>query len=192
METAEVTNKTKWTIDPSHSEISSKVKHLMISNIKGVFREFTANIYSTNNNLMTSDIDIVMNVSSIDTGDKKRDEHLKSADFFHAKKFMQIVFSGSSFEKTDKDKEGKYILHGILTIKGITKKITLDAEFGGMIRDPWGNDRSGFSLKGTLNRKDWGLNWNTILDTGGLLIGEDVNINCEVELIKANIEKNVN
>ncbi|MCY7360632.1 MAG: YceI family protein, partial [Ignavibacteria bacterium] len=133
---------------------------------------------------------IVMNVSSIDTGDKKRDEHLKSADFFNAKKFMQIVFSGSSFEKTDQD--GKYILHGILTIKGITKKITLDAEFGGMIRDPWGNDRSGFSLKGTLNRKDWGLNWNTILDTGGLLVGEDVNINCEVELIKANIEKNVN
>ena len=154
----------------------------MISNVKGVFREFDASIYTTGDDFSSAKIDFWMNPSSIDTGEKKRDEHLKSADFFDVEKFGKITFVSDSLEKSGED--NIYNLFGNLIIKGITNRIKLDVEFGGTIKDPWGNERVGFSLNGKITRKDWGLNWNTVLDEGGLMVSDDVRIICEVELVK--------
>ncbi len=178
----ENTVKTKWGIDPTHSEISFKVKHLMISNVKGVFKEFDASIYTTGEDFMTSEIDFWLNPASIDAGVPDRDAHLKSADFFDVENFKQISFKGNTYEAVDND--GSYTLYGDLTIKGITKQIKLDVEFGGVMKDPWGNEKAGFTLNGKINRKDWGLVWNAALETGGVLVSDDVRISCEVELVK--------
>ena len=183
MESTETPTKTKWIIDASHSEISFKVKHLMITNVKGVFKEFGASIYTTGEDFMTSEIDFFMNAATIDTRDAKRDEHLKSADFFDVENYKEITFVGNSYDKVDDD--GSYELYGDLTIKGITKQVKLDVEFGGVMIDPWGNEKAGFTINGKINRKDWGLVWNTALESGGVLVGEDVRISCELELLKA-------
>jgi len=181
-ETKETLVKTKWGIDPAHSEISFKVKHLMITYVKGVFKEFDASIYTTGEDFMTADIDFWMNPSSVDTGAADRDAHLKSADFFDVENFKQIHFIGKSYQKVDED--GSYTLWGDLTIKDVTRQIKLDVEFGGVMKDPWGNEKAGFSINGKLNRKDFGLTWNAALEAGGVLVGEDVKISCEVELVK--------
>jgi polyisoprenoid-binding protein YceI len=182
METATVITKTKWALDPVHSEIAFKIKHLMISNVRGVFKEFEASIYTTSEDFLTAEIDFWLNAASIDTGDAKRDEHLTGADFFDATVHKQITFTGNTFEKTNTD--GHYELYGELTMKGITKQIKLDVEFGGIMKDPWGNKKAGFTINGTINRKDWGLEWNATLETGGLLVSEEVKINCDIELIE--------
>ena len=174
--------KTKWGIDAAHSEIAFKVKHLMISNVKGTFKEFDASIYTTGEDFMTSEIDFWLNPASIDTGAADRDAHLKSADFFDVENHKQITFIGNTYEKVDND--GSYTLYGDLTIKGITKQIKLDVEFGGVMKDPWGNEKAGFTINGKINRKDWGLNWNAALEAGGVLVGEEIKISCEVELLK--------
>lgn len=182
MQTQEVETKTKWGIDPTHSEIGFKIKHLMITNVKGVFKEYEASIYTTGENFMTSEIDFWLNPASVDTGDAKRDEHLAGPDFFDAAQFKEIRFTGNTYEKVDGD--GSYELYGELTIKGITKQIKLDVEFGGVMKDPWGNEKAGFSINGRINRKDWGLSWNAALDAGGVMLGDDVKISCEVQLVK--------
>jgi polyisoprenoid-binding protein YceI len=174
--------KTKWGIDTIHSEVAFKVKHLMISNVKGVFKEFDASIYTTGEDFMTSEIDFWLNPASIDTGAADRDAHLKSADFFDVENHKQITFIGDSYEKVDND--GSYTLWGDLTIKGITKKIKLDVEFGGIMKDPWGNEKAGFTVNGKINRKDWELNWNAALEAGGVLVGDEIKISCDIELIK--------
>jgi polyisoprenoid-binding protein YceI len=174
--------KTKWGIDAAHSEIAFKVKHLMITNVKGTFKEFDASIFTTGEDFMTSEIDFWLNPASIETGAADRDAHLKSADFFDVENHKQITFIGNTYEKVDND--GSYTLYGDLTIKGITKQIKLDIEFGGVMKDPWGNEKAGFTIDGKINRKDWGLNWNATLEAGGLLVGDEVRISCEVELIK--------
>lgn len=178
-----MSDKIKWVIDPSHSEISFKVKHLMITNVKGVFKEFDASIYTTGNDFLTSEIDFWMNPASIDTGDSNRDAHLKGPDFFDSEEHKQINFVGNSYEKLDD--EGHYELYGDLTIKGITKRIKLNVEFSGVMKDPWGNDKAGFIIEGKINRTDFGLSWNAALETGGLLVSEDVKISCEVQLKRA-------
>jgi polyisoprenoid-binding protein YceI len=182
METTAVSTKTKWGIDPAHSEIAFKVKHLMITNVKGVFREFDASIYTTNEDFMTAEIDFWLNPASVNTGDEKRDAHLKSPDFFDVENHKQITFTGNTYEKVDND--GSYELYGDLTVKGITKRIKLDVEFGGVMKDPWGNEKAGFTLNGKINRKDWGLNWNAALEAGGVLVSDEVRISCEVQLVK--------
>ena len=182
METAEIQTKTKWSIDSVHSEIAFKVKHLMITNVKGVFKEIEGDIYSTNEKIMTADIDIRINAASIDTGDSKRDEHLKSADFFDVENHKQITFKGTSYDKVDDD--GNYKLYGDLTIKDISQKVKLDVEFGGVMKDPWGNQKAGFTVNGKINRKDWGLNWNAALEAGGVLVSDEVKISCELQLVK--------
>ena len=182
METTEVTSKTKWGIDPVHSEIAFKIKHLMITNVKGVFKEFDASIYTTGEDFMTAEIDFWMNPASVDTRDEKRDEHLKSADFFDVENFKEINFTANTIEEVNKD--GSYELYGDLAIKGIKKQIKLDVEFGGVMKDPWGNQKAGFTINGKINRKDWGLNWNTALEAGGVLVSDEVRITCEVQLVK--------
>ena len=181
METMELT-KVKWGIDPTHSEISFKVKHLMITNVKGIFKEFGASIYTTGEDFMTSEIDFWMNPASVDTNDAKRDEHLRSEEFFDTENHKQISFQGNSYENVDND--GSYELYGDLTIKGITKRIKLDVEFGGVMKDPWGNEKAGFTINGKINRKDWGLNWNAVLEAGGMLVSDEVRISCELQLVR--------
>ena len=182
METTSVTTKTKWAIDHAHSEIGFRVKHLMIANVRGSFKEFDASIYTSGEDFMTAEVDFWVNPASINTGDEKRDEHLRSADFFEVDHFKEITFLANTYEKTPKG--GNYALYGDLTIKGITKKIKLNVAYGGLMKDPWGNNKAVFSVSGKINRKDWNLNWNAALEAGGVLVSEDVWLNCELQLAK--------
>jgi len=177
----ETSVKTKWAIDPTHSEISFKVKHLMITNVKGVVKEFDAVIHTTDNNFITSDINLHLKPASIDTGVADRDAHLRSADFFDVENYPEMIFKGSSVEKANDD---SYTLSGDLTIKGITKPVKLEVEFNGVMKDPWGNEKAGYAINGKINRKEWGLNWNATLEAGGLLVSDDVKISSEIQLIK--------
>jgi len=172
---------TKWVLDPAHSEITFKVKHMMISNVRGEFRKFNAEASSDGINLIGSSVKANIDAASIFTNATDRDTHLKSADFFDVENHKELIFTGTSYTKGDDD---KYILKGNLTIKGVTKEVVFDVEFGGINKDPWGNEKAGFSLNGKINRKDWGLNWNAALEAGGLLVGEDVKISAEVQLVK--------
>jgi polyisoprenoid-binding protein YceI len=174
--------KTKWTIDPSHSKIGFKVKHLMISNVTGNFREFEGQVMTNGNDLTTAVISFSLNSSSIDTEMADRDTHLKSADFFDAGNYPKITFSGSGLKDLG---DNMYELTGDLVIKGVTKKVVLPVEFGGLMTDPWGNMKAGFSISGKINRKEWGLNWNAALEAGGVLLSDEVKIICDVQLVKA-------
>ena len=172
---------TKWVLDPAHSEILFKVKHMMIANVRGEFRKFNAEANTDGLNLIGSSVKADIDASSIFTNANDRDTHLKSADFFDVENHKELTFIGTSYTKTD---DNKYTLKGNLTIKGVTKEVAFDVEFGGINKDPWGNEKAGFSLNGTINRKDWGLNWNAALEAGGVLVGEDVKISAEVQLVK--------
>jgi len=180
MNTYEDSTSTKWSIDSAHSEISFRVKHLMIANVRGSFKIFDASIYTTEKDFKTAQIDLWIDVSSISTGDAKRDEHLKSADFFDVQNHKQITFNSNTIEKRDVD--GNQELWGELTIKGITKNIKLNVQLGGISNDPWGNEKAGFTVTGKINRSDWGLNWNTAIETGGFMVSDEVTILCEIEL----------
>ncbi|MBK7711191.1 MAG: YceI family protein [Bacteroidales bacterium] len=176
------TEKTKWALDPSHSEIAFKVKHLMITNVKGVFKDFSASVTTTGGDFTTSEIEFSLNPASVDTGAVDRDNHLRSADFFDVEKYGRLSFSGKKAEKADND--GNYILHGDLTIKDVTKPVKLNVEFAGVAKDPWGNEKAGYTITGKIHRKDFGLNWNAALEAGGVLVSEDVTISCDVQLVK--------
>jgi polyisoprenoid-binding protein YceI len=179
-----MTNQTKWSIDPVHSEISFKVKHLMITNVKGSFKKFDASIYTTEKDFTTTGIDLWIDAASITTGDTKRDDHLKGADFFDVQNHKQITFTSKTIGK--RDLKGDQELWGELTMKGVTKNIKLRVRFGGIINDPWGNERAGFTVTGKINRNVWGLTWNAALEAGGLMVSEEVIISCEVELTNIN------
>jgi polyisoprenoid-binding protein YceI len=181
METTLVTSKTKWSVDQAHTEIGFKVRHLMIAHVKGDFKTFDASIYTNAKDFKTAEIDLWIDPSSISTGDSKRDEHLKSADFFDVQNHKQITFTSSTMGKPDSD--GNYELWGELTMVGITKNVKLNVQFGGFMKDPWGNEKSGFTVTGKINRSDWGLIWNASLETGGIMVSDEVTIVCEVELI---------
>jgi len=174
--------KTKWAIDPAHSEIAFRVKYLMITNIKGVFRDFSARVFTTGDNFATSEIEFTLNTASVDTGAADRDTHVRSADFFDVEKYSRISFSGKKADKPDS--KGKYLLYGDLTIKDIVKPVKLNVEFEGVMKDPWGNEKAGYTLSGKVNRKEWGLNWNAALEAGGVLLSDDVIITCDVQLVK--------
>ncbi|MBS1951054.1 MAG: Protein yceI precursor [Cytophagales bacterium] len=173
------TAKTKWILDPTHSELLFKVKHLMISNVKGEFRKF--NIEINGDDFFKSTTTVTVDASSVFTNDDKRDGHLRSADFFDAENHKEIQFKSTAFKKTEDD---QYQLTGLLTLKGISKEVALNVEFGGINKDPWGHEKAGFSLTGKINRKDWGLNWNAALETGGVLVSDEVRIQAEIQLIK--------
>lgn len=172
---------TKWVIDPTHSEIGFKVKHMMFTNVSGKFSKFDATIESENNDFENATIEFTGAVDSITTGNADRDTHLLSADFFDAAQFPELKFSATSFTKVN---EGEYELVGDLTLHGVTKSVKLSAEYSGLLTDPWGNAKIAFSLDGKINRKDWGLNWNSALETGGVLVGEEVRLVIELQFIK--------
>src|SRR6185369_3083899 len=179
--TVKTSNKTKWSVDPTHSEIVFKVKHLMITNVKGEFRKFTAEINAEGDDFSKASISATIDASSIFTNEDNRDGHLKSADFFDVANYPELKFTGTSFKKIDDE---NYQLKGVLTIKGVSNEISLDVEFGGINKDTWGNEKTGFSINGKINRKDWGLNWNAALETGGVLVSDEVKISAEVQFIK--------
>jgi polyisoprenoid-binding protein YceI len=172
---------TKWALDPSHSEISFKVKHLMISNVKGVFAGFNIDVTTAGDDFSSSEISLSIDPATINTGSADRDAHLKNPDFFDVENFKAITFKSEKMEKVSDD---EFKLSGELTIKGVSRKVSLDVEFGGLMTDPWGNHKVGFSLNGKINRKDWGLNWNAALEAGGVLVGEEVKISAEVQFVK--------
>lgn len=178
META-VKAKAKWVMDPTHSELTFKVKHMMITNVKGEFKNFSVEVEGED--IFTSPLKVRIEVDSINTNNEGRDAHLRSADFFGVDHYKEIVFHSSSFRQKSSD---KYELKGLLTIKGSTKEIELDVEYGGSNKDPWGNEKIGFSVEGKLSRKNWGLNWNAALETGGVLVSDEVKIAGEIQFVK--------
>lgn len=176
-----MTKEIKWSIDQAHSEIAFKVRHLMIANVRGTFEKFDASIYTTEKDFETADIDLWIDPSSINTGDAKRDQHLKSADFFDAEAHKQITFVSSTIGKSAPN--GNHELWGELTIKGVTRNMKLYIQFGGILNDPWGNEKAGFTITGKIKRSDWGLIWNVPMEAGGLMVSDEISISCEVELI---------
>jgi polyisoprenoid-binding protein YceI len=171
----------KWTIDPSHSEIGFKVRHLMITNVKGMFREYALKIETEGEDFVNPNIEFTAKTASVDTGDDKRDAHLRSADFFDSEKYPEMKFISTGYERKDKE---NYKLYGDLTIRNITQPVELNVDFMGIMKDPFGNHKAGFIVDGTINRKKWELNWNAPLEAGGVLVSEDVRIQIEVQLIK--------
>ena len=172
---------TKWVLDPTHSEIGFKVKHMMFSNVSGKFQQFTATIAADDDNFENAEVEFSAETASITTGNADRDKHLMSADFFDAEKHPQIAFKSVSFTKEGED---VYHLKGNLTLHGISKPVSLVAEFGGIAQDPWGNTKAAFSVSGKLNRKDWGLNWNAALEAGGVLVSDEVRLEIELQFVK--------
>jgi polyisoprenoid-binding protein YceI len=171
----------KWSVDPAHTEIQFKVKHLMITTVTGSFKEFTAEAETSGEDFANGKFSFHTSTNSIFTNNEQRDSHLKSADFFDVEKFPVMKFESTAFEMSD---EENFILSGDLTIKDITKPVKLNVEFGGIGKDPWGNLKAGFSINGKINRKEWNLNWNAAVEGGGLLVSEEVRILCEIQLVK--------
>lgn len=172
---------TKWAIDPAHSEIGFKVKHMMFTNVSGKFEAFDATIVTEDDNFENASIEFSAEINSIDTHNTDRDNHLKSADFFDADNHPKLTFKASSFTKAD---DHNYELAGDLSLRGITKSVKFPVEFSGLMKDPWGNTKVGLNISGKINRKDWGLNWNSALETGGVLVSEEVLLDIELQLIK--------
>ena len=170
---------TKWTVDQSHSQIGFEVKHMMVSKVKGVFNSYEANVEAENlADLTEATISFQFDVKSINTRNEDRDNHLKSADFFDAEQFPVITFQSTSIIKAD---EG-FDVTGNLTIKDVTKEVTFETTFNGTGKNPWGQAVYGFEAETKINREDFGLTWNAALETGGVLVGKDVEIKVELEL----------
>ena len=172
-----------WKIDPAHSRAEFKVKHMMISNVKGGFSGLSGTLTEHATDASLSSIDAVIDVASLSTGDVQRDAHLKSAEFFDAEKYPQMTFKSTKVEKKG---EEDYAVTGDLTLHGVTKPVTFAVEGPSAPgKDPWGNTRIGLSASTKINRKDFGLSWNAALETGGVLVGEEVQISIDVQFLKA-------
>jgi polyisoprenoid-binding protein YceI len=172
---------TKWVIDAAHSEVLFKVKHLMVTNVTGQFSSFEGTVEAENDDFSNAKIQFTADVNSISTNNEQRDQHLKAADFFEADKYPEVKFISTGFKKKSNE---DYELAGDLTIKGITKQVTLKVEFSGIVQDPWGNTKAGFSLNGKVNRKDFGLTFHAVTETGGVLLSDEVKLLAEVQLQK--------
>lgn len=170
-----------WVIDNSHSNIHFTVRHMMISKARGTFETFSGTVEFDEQNPINSSVSVQIDAASINTKDEKRDGHLKSPDFLDAANYPQLTFVSKRVEATD-DSHGRII--GDLTIRGVTQEVVLDVEYNGQSRSPWGTTSAGFSAETKINRKDFGLNWNVALETGGVLVGEEVKIAIELEIVK--------
>ncbi len=173
---------TKWVLDPSHSEVEFKIRHMMISTVSGKFTQFNAEVTTEDEDFTTAKASFTIDVDSITTGNDQRDGHLKAGDFFDSAKFPQIKFVATKYENVDND--GSYEVYGELTIRDVTRTVKLDAEFGGVIKDPWGNTRAGISVSGKINRKDYGVQFHAVTETGGLVVSDEVRIHIALEFIK--------
>jgi len=172
---------TKWALDSTHSEIQFKVRHLMVSWASGTFKKFEVDVKSQGDDFTTAKIRFTADVNSIDTNNEQRDAHLRNADFFDADNHPQVIFESEKMERLDDE---HYKLHGTLNLRGNSKPVVLNVEYGGIMQDPWGNTRTGFTVTGKINRKDFGISFGGVTETGGILLGDDVNINANVEFVK--------
>lgn len=170
-----------WQIDFSHSQIQFSVRHMMISKVRGTFEQFSGSINYDEVNPTNTIVDIAVDITSINTRDEQRDAHLRSADFFDAENFPMMTFKSTRVEQVNKH-NGR--LYGDLTIRGVTKPVVLDVTYEGQAQSPWGTTSAGFSATGKINRKEWDMQWNAALETGGVLVGDDVTISIELELVK--------
>ncbi|WP_312820369.1 YceI family protein [Kaistella carnis] len=166
----------KWNLDPSHSEITFKVRHMMISNVKGSFNTFTAEMEAEDDTFKNAKVKATIHTDSISTNSADRDKHLKSEDFFNVEANPQITFETDSLNNE---------ITGNLTMNGVTKPVQLDVEFGGINVDPYGQTKAGFSFEGKIKRSDFGLNWNAALETGGVMVSDEVKIAGELQFVKA-------
>lgn len=174
--------KVNWNIDKAHSSLEFVVKHMMISKAKGAFNDFEAVVEADPTNLEDAKVEFTIDVSSIDTRKKDRDDHLRSADFFDVEKHPKMTFVATDIKKKS---DNKYDVTGDFTIRGNKKPVTFDVEYEGSGKDPWGQEVAGFSGSTTISRKEFGLTWNAALETGGVMVGDEVKINIEIEAIKA-------
>ena len=173
---------TKWALDTTHSEVQFRIRHLMISTVTGQFNKFQASAETEQEDDFTgAKVSFSADINSISTNNEQRDAHLRSADFFDAENYPRLRFETEKIEKLDDE---NYKIYGIITIKGVSRKIALNAEFGGIVQDPWGNSRAGFSLSGKLNRSDFGLSFGLISDAGGVGLADEVKILANVQLVK--------
>jgi polyisoprenoid-binding protein YceI len=170
-----------WQLDPAHSQISFSVRHMMISNVRGRFENFTADVQADEEHPERSSIDVQIETASINTREQKRDDHLRSPDFFDAAQFPHLHFKSTRLEKVD-DAHGR--MYGDLTIRDVTRPVVLDVEYSGQSKSPWGTTSAGFTATAKISRKDWNLTWNVALETGGWLVGDEIKIEIEVELVK--------
>ncbi len=170
---------TKWVLDSTHSELGFKVRHMMITNVKGEFKSFLVDVKGED--IAKAKFNVNIDVASINTNNEQRDEHLRSSDFFDTENFKNLFFTSTSFKPKGDD---EFELVGDLTIKGKTKEVKLNVEFGGINKDPWGNEKAGFSFEGKINRKDWDLNWNAALESGGVLVSDEVKISGELQFVQ--------
>ncbi|MCU7549374.1 YceI family protein [Chitinophagaceae bacterium LB-8] len=170
-----------WNIDPAHSEIQFKVKHLMITTVTGYFKNFDLNVETENEDFSTiKKLKFTAEVDSIDTNNAQRDAHLKSADFFNAEEHSQLRFVGNKYVADGDDAK----LHGELTIKGITRPVTVNVEYGGIVVDPYGQTKAGFTVSGKISRKEFGLTWNAVTEAGSVVVSDEIKIHAEVQLVK--------
>jgi polyisoprenoid-binding protein YceI len=169
-----------WTIDTAHSQIQFSVRHMMISNVRGRFESFKGTIDVDEQKPENSKVDVIIDVATINTRDTQRDQHLRSPDFFQIDKYPNITYVSKKVNRTDTT-HGKIM--GDLTIRDITKEVVLDVEFNGQAKSPWGTTSAGFSASTKINRKDWGLVWNKTLETGGVLVGDEIIISIDLELV---------
>ena len=175
------TRTTTWTLDKSHSNVDFSVKHLMISTVRGHFRDFDATIELDEANPESSTVSATVKTASIDTGEEQRDTHLRSDDFFNAEKYPEMKFRSTRIERLD---QTRFRLTGDLTIRDVTREGVLDGAYEGRITDPWGNDRIAFSAEGSISRNDFGVRWNQALETGGVVVGDKVKLTLRVEAVR--------
>jgi polyisoprenoid-binding protein YceI len=177
-----ISAQTKWTVDKAHSKAQFTVTHLIISEVTGQFKSFDANIETSKDDFTDAKIDFSADVNSISTDNEARDKHLKSDDFFNAEKFPKLTFKGKSLKKVG---DKNYKLVGDLTIRDVTKEVSLDVIYNGSIKDPWGNTKAGFKIKGEINRFDYNLKWNALIEAGGAVVGKTVEMIVDLELQKS-------
>jgi len=176
-----MSTKTSWVIDPTHSEIQFKVKHLVISTVTGSFKTFEGTAETDGDDLTTASINFSADVASIDTNQAQRDEHLRAGDFFDAENYPKLTFTSTSLDKTGED---SYKLKGDLTIKGVTNPVVLDAEYGGAMTDFYGQSKAGFEVTGKISRKEFGLTWSATTEAGGVVVGDEIKLVINIQLIK--------
>jgi polyisoprenoid-binding protein YceI len=175
-----MTTTKKWSLDPTHSEIGFKIRHLMITNVSGSFEKFNVNAETEGDDFSKAKISFSADTNSVSTNNEQRDQHLRSADFFDAETYPELKFESTGMRSISAN---EFELTGDLTIRNVTKPVKLGVEYGGLMKDPWGNLKAGFTLNGKINRKEWDLNWNAALETGGILVGEEVKINAEIQML---------
>jgi polyisoprenoid-binding protein YceI len=173
--------RTTWTIDPAHSQVEFAVRHLMISTVRGRFAGVKGTVVSDDSDLGTAQVDVTIDVHTIDTREAQRDAHLKSADFFDAEKFPVLTFKSTRVIDVKGD---RFKLVGDLTMHGVSREVTLDVTSEGRGKDPWGGERAGYSAVAKVNRSDFGLTWNQVLETGGIAVGDEIRIRLDLELVK--------